>query len=191
MAIVVLLVSACSFGNRPRASTAPNKATVVRWLQGLDRNGVSFSLTGPVDATGHEKGGEIEMKAGPVNVVLYDGVLYGRRAGSSKWLEMAAEQANPLWPAARLSLIWESILLSPDVASPFTLGRNQLQELAAGPKVSRGVISIPPSLHRIEVRLGAVDSVFEVTGPGSAVIKPPVEATPGNVISLLTPGIQA
>jgi hypothetical protein len=188
-----VLVCACSLGGSAptRAGSAPGKAAIVRWLQGLDRSGVSFSLSGHVNATGHERGGEIDMTANSVHLVLYDGVLYGRPPGSSKWLEMDAQQANFMWPAARLSLVWESILLSKDTTSPFSLPRNQLDELAGGLTARRGEILIPPSTSRVQVTVDGSASVFVPQGADPSPINPPSGATPGDVINLLSAGIAA
>ena len=187
----MLLVSACSFGSPPRASSAPGKAAIVRWLRGVDSSGVDFDLAGRVRAHGHEKHGEIDMTAGTAHLVIYDGVLYGAPARSSKWLEMGAAEANFLWPAARLSLVWESIELSTDATPPFRLARNQVALLAGGIQATRGEISVPAALHEVGVTLDGTSSVFEVGAPDPTDIVPPAAATPGNVLTLLNPGIAA
>jgi hypothetical protein len=199
-ALLLLLVSACSLGGTsPRASSSPGNDAVVRWLRGLDRTGTDFSVTtrvagGPVStlvASGHLKRGEIDMTSGSVHLVIYDGVLYGAAAGSKKWLDMPADPANFLWPAACLSLLWESIQLSRVRASPFPLAPDQLLELGGALKPGRGEVQIAASLKRIEVTFDGTDSVFVPRGPDAADVQPPASAVAGNVLNLLAPGTAA
>ena len=161
------------------------------WLRGLDSTGESFTLTGRVSASGHEKRGEIDMTAGSVRLVIYDGVLYGLQAGSSRWLEMGAAQANFLWPAARLSLVWEAILLSSSPSPPFALARDQLAELSGALAAKRGEVLVPPSTTSVSVALDGSRSTFVPTGPDPADVVPPAIATPGDVAGLLAPGTPA
>lgn len=142
-----------------------------------------------MSATGHERHGEIEMSTGGVHLVVFDGVLYGQKAGSTTWLEMGAAQANFLWPAARLSLVWETVLLSAGPASPFPLPVDQALVLSGALKSSRGEVRVPPSLNRVEVDLNGGTDVFKPTGQNPAVILPPASATPGNVANLFAPGV--
>ena len=198
-ALVVLLVTACSFGGTPRAAAPPAKPSIVSWLQRLDRDGVDFSITtrapgAPVaqlSATGHLKEGEIEMDAGSAHLVLYDGVLYGAPVGSSKWIEMRADPVNFLWASARLSLVWESLLLSRSSVSPFALPHDQVLVLAGALKAARGEVRIPVSLGRVEVVLDTSDSVWTAGEADAAGVQPPVTATPGNVLTLLGAGTPA
>lgn len=191
-ALLPVLVSACSFGGSPpRSSTGPGKAAIVRWLRDLDRDGVSFTLTGRVNATGHERQGEIDMNTGSVHLVLFDGVLYGQAAGTTKWLEMGAAQANFLWPAARLSLVWESVLLSAGAASPFPLTADQSLVLSGALKAGQGQVRVPPSLNRVEVVLDGRTDTFKAGRPDPTPIEPPAAATLGNVVDLLAAGVSA
>ena len=198
-ALVVLLVTACSLGGTPKATAPPSKSSIVSWLQRLDRDGVDFSITtrapgAPVaqlTATGHLKDGEIDVTAGSAHLVVFDGVLYGAPVGSSKWLEMRADPVNFLWPAARLSLVWESLLLSRSSASPFVLPHDQDLVLAGALKATRGDVRIPASLGRVEVALDTSDSVWTPGAADAAGVQPPAAATPGNVLNLLGAGTPA
>jgi hypothetical protein len=188
---VLLLIAACSFGPTPKGGGPPGRSAIAQWLRDADRAGVSFKLSGRISASGHEKQGEVDMTAGSVHLILFDGVLYGQAAGSTKWLEMGAAQANFLWPAMRLSLVREAILLSRSPTSPFTVARDQAWVLGGGSGATRAEISIPPSLHEVRVVLDASQSVLDLQRPDGEDIRPPPSATPGDVLSLFAPGIAA
>jgi hypothetical protein len=66
-ALVVLLFTGCSFdASAPSGGSAPGRAADTGWLRRVDPAAADLSEKGPVTATGHVKGGGIEMSAGAV-----------------------------------------------------------------------------------------------------------------------------
>lgn len=184
-------------------------------LRALDSAGTEFHLTGSIagggtsetlTADGHVRRGSIEMTVSSgtstASCVVFDGVLYGERPGSNHWLEMNADPATFLWPGARLSLVWESVLLSPSSGPAFRLAPDQLILLAGALAGStpdgfargvRGEIRIRRAGARLlgwEVLVTGggglrIDSAVTVGKADADEIAPPPAATPGSVVGLL------